>query len=75
MNGQVNNFKIKSATFDGYVKRALEDIGKNIGEINSEIKSINKRITNIQIKVAGIGAVVSFVVTILVILIKEIITK
>ena len=75
MTGNNNNFKMKSAEWQGYLKGILEGMKGDMKEIKSDIKSLNKRVTNIQIKVAGIGASVSLLTTLLIFLIKELLTK
>lgn len=70
-----NNFKMKAAEFQGYLKATLESMKEDMEEIKNDVKSLNKRVTNIQIKVAGIGASVSLLTTLLIFLIKELLAK
>ena len=70
-----NNFKMKSADWQGYVRRALEDMGKDIRGVNKSVDDLSKQITRIKVRVAGIGAGVSLITTILIFLIKELLAK
>ncbi|GAG36387.1 unnamed protein product [marine sediment metagenome] len=88
-----NGQRLKAAEWQGYVKRALEDIGKTQTEIKNEAKnyreetqqeaksihtritalqkSVTSRITKLQLKVACIGATVSIIITLVILLIKD----
>lgn len=76
MTGEGNNTKFtagaKSGYFKGKVDTQIEEIGKDIGEIKESLKTLNDCIVKMKIKMAGIGAVVSLVVTLMVLLAKEI---
>ena len=61
-----NAQRLKSADWQGYVRRALEGFGDDLAEIKGDVKDLNKRVTTIQIKVAGIGAVVALIVTLII---------
>ena len=66
-----NGYKFKVGEFQGMVKTKLDGICKEMAEIKTEIKSIRKRVDGNRLKIAGIGATVSLIVTILTLLIKE----
>jgi len=66
-----NGYKFKAGEFQGMVKTKLDGICKEMAEIKTEIKSIRKRVDGNRLKIAGIGATVSLIVTILTLLIKE----
>lgn len=70
-----NNFKMKSAEWQGYLKATLEAMKEDIGEIKGNIEKLDRRVTNIRVKIAGIGASVSLLTTLLIFLIKELIAK
>jgi len=61
--------------FEGYVTAKLEGICDSIDEFRDEIKRLNTRVTNMQVKMAGIGAVVSLIVTLVLFLIREVAAK
>ena len=75
MTDENNNFKMKSADWQGYMRRAVEDMGQDVKEIKKSISDLNKQMTKIKVKVASIGAGVSLVTTILIFLIKELLAK
>ncbi len=75
MTERENNQKYKAGVFEGYVRGKLENICKDVDEIKKDIKTLNGRVTNIYIKVAGIGASSSIAMTLLILLIREFITK
>ena len=73
---------LKTAEFQGYLRGKLEGICEDIVEvkehfnkIDERLESLDKRITNNRIKVAGIGASVSMIVTLLLIILKDILFK
>lgn len=64
-------FKDKTTEWRGYTLRALEDINRELGEVKTELKAcntkideLNNRLTGVQIKMAGISATVSIMVSI-----------
>ena len=75
MAGDNNNFKLKSAEWQAYLRAKLEDLKGDMTEVKKDIKSLNRRVTNIQLKVAGIGAVASILMTLLLFFIKELLAK
>ncbi len=75
MNEVSNNQKFKAGKFEGYVTGKLEGICDDIDEIKKDIKTLNGRVINIYIKVAGIGAGTSITFTLLILLIREYISK
>ncbi len=70
-----NEDKFKAGKFQGRVEEALENIGEDITEIKKEMKCIRAKVDSNRFKIAGIGATVSFVVTILILLAKELMGK
>ena len=75
MTNNNNNFKLTSADWQGYVRRALEDIEKDVGGIKKGVDNLNKQMIKVKVKVAGIGAGVSLITTILIFLIRELLAK
>ena len=75
MTNNNNNFKMKSADWQGYVRRALEDMERDVGGIKKGVDNLNKQMIKVKIKVAGIGAGVSLITTILIFLIRELLAK
>jgi len=81
--GEINSdFKMKTAEWRGYVKRALEDIGEAQKEMKEEFKQgqqeikyrlekLENRMTGVQVKVGAIGGTVALVVTIVTLLLKH----
>ncbi len=65
----------KAGEFKGRVEASLKTISGDIKEIKTEMKCINAKVANNRFKIAGIGATVSFVVTIVVLLVKELMGK
>ena len=75
MTNNNNNFKMKSADWQGYVRRALEDIEQDVGGVKKSVDNLNKQMTKVKVKVAGIGAGISLITTILIFLIRELLAK
>ena len=75
MTGNNNNFKMKSAEWQGYLKATLETMKKDMDEIKEGMETLNERMTKIRVKVASIGASVSLLTTLLIFLIKELLAK
>lgn len=73
MTGDNDNFR--AGKFEGRVEEALLNIGGDIVEIKKEMKCIKEKVNNNRFKIAGIGATISLVVTILVLLVKELMGK
>jgi len=73
MKAEENNNaqRLKSADWQGYVRRALEGFGEDLKEIKDDISDLNKRVTGIQIKVAAIGAVSALIVTLVINLVMK----
>ena len=67
----INAQRLKSTDWQGYVRRALEGFGTDLQEIKSDVKDLNKRVTNIQVKVAGIGATIALIVTLVINLVMK----
>ena len=74
--GDINSqFKMKTSEWQGYVRRALEDICERQKVLEKKIEHLDTRLTNVQIKVASIGGVAGFLVSIITILLKELIFR
>ena len=69
------SFKLKISEWRGYVARALEDIDKRTEQIDRRLVNIEKGMTHLRVKLVGIGATVSFLVTVVILLLKEAIIK
>lgn len=67
--------EINVAEFNGYVKAKLEDIGDNLGKIDKKLDVLDTCVNKMKMRVAAIGGTVSLVVTILVLIIKEVLGK
>ena len=63
--------KFKAGQFQGRVEEALKNISNDIVDMKVELQSIRKKVDGNRLKIAGIGATVSLIVTILTLLIKE----
>ena len=50
-------------------------MGQDVGGIKKSVDNLNKQMTKVKIKVAGIGAGVSLITTILIFLIRELLAK
>ena len=70
-----DNGKFKAGKFQGRVEQSLLNISEDITDIKKEIKVIKNKVDNNRFKIAGIGATVSLVVTIVVLLVKELVGK
>jgi len=70
-----NNDKFRAGKFQGRVEASLINIANDIIDIKKEIKVIKAKVDNNRFKIAGIGATISFIVTILVLLMRELIVK
>ncbi len=70
-----DNEKFKAGKFQGRVEEALSNIEEDIGDIKKEMKCIKEKVNNNRFKIAGIGATISLVVTIVVLLVKELMGK
>lgn len=57
----------------GEVTQGLKDIVKEQKETNARVCRIEKRLMKAQVKMAGIGATIALIVTIVIILLKELI--
>jgi len=65
-----DDYDMKLSEWRGYVVRALEDLNKEMIDIKSnqkciedKIDKLDTRLTNLQIKVAGISATVTIIVS------------
>ena len=61
--------------FQGRVEQSLLDIRGDIAEVKKEIKVIKNTVNNNRFKIAGIGATVSLIVTIGILLLRELVGK
>jgi predicted nucleic acid-binding Zn-ribbon protein len=67
-----DDYDMKLSEWRGYVVRALEDLNKEMVDIKSnqkciedKIDKLDSRLTNLQIKVGGIAATVTIIVSII----------
>ncbi len=67
--------RFKTGEFQGMVKTKLENIAESMKELKADVNILKRKVDNNRLKIAGIGATVSFIVTLLTLLIKEIITN
>ncbi len=67
--------KFKAGQFQGRVEQSLLDIRGDIAEVKKEIKTIKNKVDNNRFKIAGIGATVSLIVTIGILLLRELVGK
>jgi len=65
-----DDYDMKLSEWRGYVVRALEDLNKEMIDIKDnqkciedKIDKLDGRLTNLQIKVAGISAIVTIIVS------------
>ena len=58
-----NSYDIKEAEWRGRVSEALDNIGTELIEFKETVCRLDKRLTAVQIKVAGVAAVVSFIIS------------
>jgi hypothetical protein len=63
------------AKFDGYVKAKLEDIEKKLDKMDGKMDKLDECVDRMKVRVACIGGTVSLVVTIVVILLKDLLAK
>lgn len=70
-----NGDKFRAGKFQGRVEEALLNIANDITDVKKEMKCIKEKVNNNRFKIAGIGATISFVVTILVLLMRELMGK
>ncbi len=70
-----NGEKFRAGKFQRLVEEALSNIEGDIGDIKKEMKRIKEKVNNNRFKIAGIGATISLVVTIVVLLVKELMGK
>ncbi|MCK9599095.1 MAG: hypothetical protein M0R06_08650 [Sphaerochaeta sp.] len=67
--------EIDGVEWKGYVRRALESIDKKLVRIDDKMDGLDECVNGMKVKMAMIGGTVSLVVTILVIVLKELIAK
>ena len=70
-----NNDKFRAGKFEGRVEEALSNISIDIVDIKKEMRMIKEKVNNNRFKIAGIGATVSLIVTIAVLLLRELMVK
>jgi len=75
MPDQNNGFKLDAKEFEGYTRATLEHIKIQLGSIDAKVEKFEKCVTGLKVKMATIGGVVSLLVTIMTLLIKEMIAK
>lgn len=71
----ISDVDIDNIEWRGYVKRALESIDKKLVKIDDKMDSLDECVNGMKLKMAAIGGTVSLVVTILVIILKELLLK
>lgn len=59
--------------FQGYIQRAVEDIDRNLEELNEKITGCSRQIASLRWKVAGIGGTVAVVVSLIMTFIRNLI--
>jgi hypothetical protein len=67
--------ELNGAEFKGYVTAKLEDIGHQLVSVDNKLGKLDECVGKMRLKVAAIGGTVSLVVTIVVLLLKDIISK
>jgi hypothetical protein len=67
--------EINGAKFEGYVTAKLEDIGAKLAGVDKKLDVLDTCVNNMKVRVAAIGGTISLVVTVVVILLKEFISK
>ena len=75
MPDQNNGFKLDAKEFEGYTRATLEHIKAQLVSIDAKVEKFEKCVTGLKVKMATIGGVVSLLVTIMTLLIKEMIAK
>ena len=73
-NGE-KSFRDKMNEWRGYVLRALEDIDKDLKTLFKLHGELDKRINNLYLKVAGIGAVVGILSSLVFGILRDMILK
>jgi len=73
-NGE-KSFRDKMNEWRGYVLRALEDIDKDLKTLFKLHAELDKRINNLYLKVAGIGAVVGILSSLVFGILRDVIIK
>ena len=73
-NGE-KSFRDKMTEWRGYVLRALEDIDKDLKTLFKLHAELDKRINNLYLKVAGIGAVVGILSSLVFGILRDVIIK
>ncbi len=69
-NGERDNMG-RMIEWRGYVVRALEDIDRDIKSLNDKVDGLDEKLSNTNVRVAGIGAVVSIIVSIIMWAVKQ----
>lgn len=60
---EFNAFDIKEAEWRGQVTESLKNINTELTDFKATVCRLDKRLTAVQIKVAGVAAVVSLVIS------------
>jgi len=74
INGE-RSFRDKMNEWRGYVLRALEDIDGDLKTLFKLYGDLDKRINNLYLKVAGLGAVVGILSSLIFGMLKDLILK
>lgn len=69
------SFRDKMNEWRGYVLRALEDIDTDLKVLYRKYEAVDKRINNLYLKVAGLGAVVGILSSLIFGLAKDAIAR
>ena len=67
--------EINGAKFDGYVTAKLEDIGKVLDKMDKKLDLLDSCVNGMKVKVAAIGGTVSLIVTVLVLILSNLVSK
>lgn len=67
--------ELNGAEFTGYVKAKLEDMGERLVGIDKKLDTLDTCVNGMKVRVAAIGGSVSLLVTVLVLILKELLAK
>lgn len=66
-----SDIELNTAEWKGYVKRALESIDKQLGDIDGKMDLLDSCVNGMKIRVAAIGGTISLVVTVVILLLTK----
>lgn len=79
MPPEENGFQIQSfddiSRFCGYMERAVKDIDGDIKEMKKIMTGFQESVGTLRLKVAGIGAIVSLLISVLFLIVKTLVAK